>query len=78
MSGLFKKHESGEFFNKMRKHKMENNKKKPSIKTLAIIGYAMYFKGMSKEELDGLSNFNTLMLCDEYEEFILKSLLEEN
>lgn len=39
-----------------------------SEKSLAIIGWAMYYKGYTKEQLENLDGFHVILLMDEYEE----------
>lgn len=38
-------------------------------KDLAIIGWAMYYKGYTKQQLDGMSGMETILLYDEYSRF---------
>ena len=46
------------------------------LETLAKVGYAMYIRGYSKENLDALSGFEVLMLSDDFDKW-RKSNLEE-
>lgn len=40
---------------------------------LAIVGWAMYFKNYSKEELDKMNGFEVILLQDEYKEWQRKT-----
>ena len=53
-------------------------KVKMGLKTLAKIGYAMYIKGYSKEELDGLSMFEVLMLSNDFDKWAIDNINEDN
>lgn len=46
------------------------NKYQVSEQTLATIGWAMYYKNYSKEQLDNLKGIEILMLKDDYSRWL--------
>lgn len=46
------------------------NSKEVTREACAVVGYAMYEKGMTKAELDSLDGINILLLRDEFEKWL--------
>lgn len=46
-------------------------------KTLALIGWAMYYEGYTKEQLDSLETIRTMMLIDDYERWLQREKKEK-
>lgn len=45
-------------------------------KSLARVGYAMYYKGYSKEELDNMKDFEIVMLDNEFSNWLINKVWE--
>lgn len=44
--------------------------KKPSLSVLAFLGWEMYFNGKTREELDGMTDFQSILEADDFERFL--------
>lgn len=47
---------------------------KDKIKHWAFVGWAMYQKGKTKEELDEISGINLLILIDEFDRWLIENI----
>lgn len=53
------------------------NSKEVTREAYAVVGYAMYEKGMTKAELSPLNGMDILLLKDEFEEWLEKKEKEK-
>ncbi len=53
------------------------NKYQVSKDTLATIGWAMYYKGYTKEQLDSMTGVEVLMLKDDYSRWLEEEINSE-